>query len=222
MKNYKLVGISESGSRVGETHHRAKLSDHDIDLIRELHEEGLSYREIAIKFCVGKSTVRDIVKCRRRWQTPVTWRKVEIAEEHKGVEVQELTPAKPKTLHGHCWRFPVEGSTAGVHTARLDLAGPRVSNETALRVLRILLRGYPAGTKARRDGWGMSVKQLASFSKLSGSAVSDALEILVFDGLVRYDLRVNTRQWHATEKARQLLDATLSVCLNQQTNKNED
>lgn len=75
-KNYKLVGISESGSRVGETHHRAKLSDHDIDLIRELHEEGLSYREIALKFCVGKSTVRDIVKCRRRWQTPVTWRKV--------------------------------------------------------------------------------------------------------------------------------------------------
>lgn len=72
---YKLIGLSESGTRVGETHHRAKLTDHDIDLIRELHEEGLSYKVIAEKFQVGKSTVADIVKCRRRWQLPVKWRR---------------------------------------------------------------------------------------------------------------------------------------------------
>ena len=86
----KLVGISENGARVGETHHRAILSDHDVDLIRELAEEtvlpdgttlpGLSYLQIAQKFGIGKSTVRDIIKCRRRWQTPAEWRRVPVDE----------------------------------------------------------------------------------------------------------------------------------------------
>jgi IS30 family transposase len=78
--NYKLIGLSEQGSRVGETHPRAKLTDHDVDLIRELHEAGLSYRVIAIKFSVAKSTVRDIVKCRRRWQFVASWRRVAVDE----------------------------------------------------------------------------------------------------------------------------------------------
>lgn len=70
----KLIGVNENGLRVGETHHRAKLSDHDIDLIRELHEEGLGYRRIAEKFEVSWLTVRDIVKCRRRGQTVSRWK----------------------------------------------------------------------------------------------------------------------------------------------------
>lgn len=76
---YKLVGISEFGSRVGETHHRARLSDHDVDLIRSLRDDyGLTYQAIADKFECSKSTVRDICKCRRRWQRPETWKKVAV------------------------------------------------------------------------------------------------------------------------------------------------
>lgn len=76
-----MVGVSEKGARVGETHPRAKLSDADVDLIRELHEAGLSYRQIVLKFDedhlqVSKSTVRDIVKCRRRWGLVVAWKRV--------------------------------------------------------------------------------------------------------------------------------------------------
>lgn len=76
-----LVGVSEKGARVGETHPRAKLSDSDVDLIRDLHEAGLSYRQIVAKFDedhlqVSKSTVRDIIKCRRRWGRPVAWKRV--------------------------------------------------------------------------------------------------------------------------------------------------
>lgn len=71
-----LVGVNEKGLRVGETHHRAKLTDQDVDLIRELHDEGLSYREIAVKFEVSKSTVRDIIKCRRRFQFVARWKRV--------------------------------------------------------------------------------------------------------------------------------------------------
>lgn len=77
-----LVGMSEKGARIGETHPRAKLSDADVDLIRDLHEAGLSYRQIVAKFDEedgprpSKSTVRDIVKCRRRWGRPVAWKRV--------------------------------------------------------------------------------------------------------------------------------------------------
>jgi hypothetical protein len=40
---------------------RAKLTDHEIDLIRELHESGMSYEQIAKKF-EGKGYVRYIAR----------------------------------------------------------------------------------------------------------------------------------------------------------------
>lgn len=82
---------------VGQDHWRAKLTDHEVELIRSLLAErvalvarlrtdgagqgvverevrraGLSYTAIAVKFEVSKSTVRDIVVDRRRVQ--VSWR----------------------------------------------------------------------------------------------------------------------------------------------------
>jgi DNA invertase Pin-like site-specific DNA recombinase len=47
------------GYRRGEQHPRAKLSDDDVRLVRELHEAGLGYRKIASKFEVSRSTIRD-------------------------------------------------------------------------------------------------------------------------------------------------------------------
>lgn len=55
------------GYRVGESHHRARLSDEDVGLIRTLHDAGLGYSRIASKFECGVSTVRDIVTFRTRW-----------------------------------------------------------------------------------------------------------------------------------------------------------
>lgn len=73
------VGINSAGYRVGESHHRAKLSDADIDLILYLREAGLSFREIAAKFddqyTVSKSTVRDVCNGRIRAQAPVAWKR---------------------------------------------------------------------------------------------------------------------------------------------------
>jgi DNA-binding XRE family transcriptional regulator len=49
--------------KYGEHHHRAKLTNHDVDLIRELREEhGMTYRELAEKFEVSMWTIRDITK----------------------------------------------------------------------------------------------------------------------------------------------------------------
>lgn len=77
-KRAKWVAVTQAGQRVGETHHRAKLSDRDVELILQMHEWGLSYQQIADKLDdipggVAKSTVRDIVKGRIRCNVPDHW-----------------------------------------------------------------------------------------------------------------------------------------------------
>lgn len=44
------VVVNEQGRRIGESHPRARLTEHEIALIRELAEEGVSYKQIAKKF----------------------------------------------------------------------------------------------------------------------------------------------------------------------------
>lgn len=73
-----LVGFSETGHRLGETHPRAKLSDHEVELIRELAEGGMSQRLIAEKFEISRGTVADIVSFRRRAAYAVGWRRVKV------------------------------------------------------------------------------------------------------------------------------------------------
>lgn len=90
MTEFKLVGISESGSRVGETHHRSRLTDHDVDLIRELREDhGLTYQALAEKFECSKSTIRDICRYRRRWQRPVSWKRVPVTDNRSNDSVDD-------------------------------------------------------------------------------------------------------------------------------------
>jgi len=68
----KHVAVNAAGYRIGEGHHRAKLSDEDVLTILELRDEGLSYAAIAAKWDDGvtlsKSTVRDICQGRIRAQ----------------------------------------------------------------------------------------------------------------------------------------------------------
>jgi hypothetical protein len=63
--------VNDRGHVIGQDHHRAKLTDHDVDLIRELRDEGLTYAEIAEKMdgLIGKSMVAHICKGRYRSQT---------------------------------------------------------------------------------------------------------------------------------------------------------
>lgn len=74
------VAVNAAGYRIGASHHRAKLTDDDIDLILYLRDEGLSYASIAGKFddgmTVSKSTVRDICVGRIRAQMPDRYKPV--------------------------------------------------------------------------------------------------------------------------------------------------
>lgn len=53
--------------RIGERHFAAKMTDEDVRLARELHEQHrLGYGTLAQKFDVAKSTMSDICRYRRR------------------------------------------------------------------------------------------------------------------------------------------------------------
>ena len=64
------------GWRVGETHHRAKLTDHDVELIRLLREGGMKLKEIAKKFECTPENISLIVNYRTRTQLGQGIRKV--------------------------------------------------------------------------------------------------------------------------------------------------
>ena len=46
----RITVVNEFGRKIGKSHPRAELTDHEIDLIRELHEQGMSYEQIEKKF----------------------------------------------------------------------------------------------------------------------------------------------------------------------------
>lgn len=74
-----VVAINEKGRRIGDSHQRARISNHDVDLMRELREEhGLSYKELAEKFDVSESLVKQICNYRIRSQTPVRWKIIDV------------------------------------------------------------------------------------------------------------------------------------------------
>lgn len=70
----RFLAANEAGHVIGEDHHRAKLTDGDVDLILELRFTWkLTYPAIAAKFDdvpggISRSTVRDICLGRRRGQ----------------------------------------------------------------------------------------------------------------------------------------------------------
>lgn len=76
-----LVGLTDSGRRCGQTHPRAKLTDAQVDRIRDWHDSGLLGYATIVKWCrrefglvVPKSTIADIVCCRRRYALAMTFR----------------------------------------------------------------------------------------------------------------------------------------------------
>ena len=78
IKKRVIVGLNENGRRVGESHALSKLTDHEIDLIRELYDDGMSISEIARKFEIAKSYCWDICHYTKRCQTISRFKEIEI------------------------------------------------------------------------------------------------------------------------------------------------
>lgn len=61
--------VNAKGYLIGETHPKAKLSDAEVNRMRDMHEKlGVSERRIAVVFSVSRRTVRDILQYRTRTQ----------------------------------------------------------------------------------------------------------------------------------------------------------
>ena len=77
-KKVSTTGLSKRGRgyRVGETHHNAKLTDHDVELIRLLREGGMKLKEIAKKFECTPECISQIANYKTRSQVGMAENKV--------------------------------------------------------------------------------------------------------------------------------------------------
>ena len=71
----KLIGVNERGLRVGEYHQHAKLSNEDCESIRDLNDQGWSYKRLSERFKVSKSCIAGICQHRRRCCFPTAWKR---------------------------------------------------------------------------------------------------------------------------------------------------
>lgn len=113
-----VVALNESGKRIGETHHNARIPDSVIDKIRDRHEEDqVGYVGIAREFGLSKNTVRKICTYERRAQTPVRWKRKKVHLPHARLtnRIAHEEPAKT-SRRGHGTQ---DGTSARVPDARL-------------------------------------------------------------------------------------------------------
>lgn len=69
VKNSEYVEINEFGKRCGETHHNATLTDHEVELIRELRfNHRIPLGVLAEKFETSVGNISNICTFRRRNQ----------------------------------------------------------------------------------------------------------------------------------------------------------
>lgn len=68
-------GVTDKGKTLGEHHHRAKITDRHVELIRDLYEEGMvGYRTLSRAFKIPRSTIQDLCTYRRRCTTPDSYK----------------------------------------------------------------------------------------------------------------------------------------------------
>lgn len=61
-----MVKVTVRVKRVGEGHHNARYTDREVELVRQLHEQGLGYRKLSAKMEMPIRTIRCIVQYTRR------------------------------------------------------------------------------------------------------------------------------------------------------------
>lgn len=70
-----IIPVDERGNALGEYHHRAKLSDEEVEQIRDLHDAGvMGYKRLARVYDVSPVTIRDVVTYRSRSTTIAGYR----------------------------------------------------------------------------------------------------------------------------------------------------
>lgn len=70
-----FVAVDENGLRIGETHPNARLTDQQVDQIRDLHEnDKWDCQRLAAHFAAPLITIRKICSYERRASTIARWK----------------------------------------------------------------------------------------------------------------------------------------------------
>lgn len=77
----RTVGVNELGRRIGEDHVNARLTNAEVDLLLELRDLGMSYRELGEKFDISKSGARKICKGQNRCQRATRFKTVHVTDD---------------------------------------------------------------------------------------------------------------------------------------------
>lgn len=72
---HRLIGVNDNGQRVGESHPRAVLTDHEVGLLLELRAEGYSYGWLAKVFEISKQHAWRICTGQKRAQYATRWKR---------------------------------------------------------------------------------------------------------------------------------------------------
>lgn len=72
----RLVPVNDRRRRIGQEHPGAVLTDHEVELVHALRDDGMSLAEIARKMEVSKGSIWKIVHGYRRGQVPAGWVRV--------------------------------------------------------------------------------------------------------------------------------------------------
>ncbi len=73
----RIITLNDQGYRIGEDHPNAKLTDAEVELVRQLHGGGMIYADLAEKFEVSKWSISRICRYELRNQTASKFRKIE-------------------------------------------------------------------------------------------------------------------------------------------------
>lgn len=57
---------SDNGHRIGDSHHNATLTDHEIELARQLHTDGMHQAEVARKMGMSKGYASKVLRYKAR------------------------------------------------------------------------------------------------------------------------------------------------------------
>lgn len=138
-----LVSVNEQGRRIGQDHPRGKLTDAEVEsLIRDRGPEEapeMSYSELATKWGISKSGVRDLLTGRRRGQAKRMV--VKVATNHVQPNEQKVRVDLRVTLRARAILHRLGGGKVIEHLARIAHAElRRAPNEDANIVLARLMK----------------------------------------------------------------------------------
>lgn len=71
-----VVRVDDRGYTIGEDHHGARYTDRDVEMVKELRDEGWSLKDISLKMDMPMRTIRSYIDGTRRGESVAGFKEV--------------------------------------------------------------------------------------------------------------------------------------------------